>query len=150
MIFCFQEEKFQDVYKEAEPILLIHWKELANNQDIRPLDPDYERYCKLQDKGILNIFTARVDSKLVAYSSFIIANHLHYKTWKMALNDIYYVDPTYRKQGLGLAFFKNMEQWLKDKNVNQVNLQDKVKQPHKEMFEALGFTHTENNYEKIL
>lgn len=136
--------------EEVKPILYEHWKELANHQDIRPLDPDYDLYTKLSDMNIIRIFTARDEGKLVGYSCFYVAPNFHYKTWVYAACDVYYLNPDYRQSGTGREMFIKMEKWLKSLGVKAVVVQDKVNHSHEKFFRFLGYTPVEQHYEKVL
>lgn len=147
----YQEELFNDIIHELGPLLVKHWQELANNKDIRPLDVDYAMYTTLNEQGIIRIFTARSDEgKLVGYFSFAIANNLHYKTWKFASIDVYYVDPEYRKGGIGFEMVGKVEDWLRSLGVKSLTLMDKLQHSHEKFFIALGYKPIEQHYEKVL
>lgn len=146
----FQEEKIADLREEIEPILEEHWEELANYQDVRDLDIDWDNYYKLNDLGFIKAYTVRVGGQLVGYAAWFIANHLHYKTWKCAKNDIYYLHKDYRQTGLGGQFFLETEAWLKEQGVQLIVLQDKVNHSREKFLTRLGYTVTERNYEKII
>lgn len=123
---------------------------MANYQEQRPLDPDYDQYIVLNDLGSIRMFTAREDGKLIAYAVFYIANNLHYKTWKYASSDIYYLDPEYRNKGLGKTFFEETEAWLKSLGVNNIVVQDKTHHSHEKFFKYLGYNVIEQVYEKLI
>ena len=146
----FQEEKFEDVIEELKPLLTFHWNELANNKDIRPLDVDFDTYVKLSEIGSLRLFTVRNDGVLVGYASFMLANNPHYKTWKYATCDVYYLDPRFRLSGIGTTMFEEIQSWLKSLGVKSVTVQDKINHSHEEFFLRLGFNLVERTYEKIL
>lgn len=150
MDISFQEEKIIDLREEIEPLLIKHWEELANNKDTRPLDVDFDLYIKLNEDGFIKVFTARIEGELIGYASFFIANNLHYKTWKYATADVYYLDPAYRKQGLGFIFFKEIKEWLKYLEVKSVTVQDKLNHSHRDFFIKIGFTPVEQLYEIML
>ena len=149
-MITYQEELFKDIYEEMKPLLELHWEELAVNKDIRPLDVDVEGYTRVNEAGLLRIYTVREDNKLIGYAAFVINRSLHYKTWTSAICDVYYIDPVKRKSGLGLEFFKLIVLWLRGYKVNSILTQDKVHKPHKAFFEALGFKAIETNYEMII
>lgn len=148
-LITFQEDKLSNILEELKPMLIKHWEELANNKDIRPLEPDYPMYLAMNDMEILRIYTVKEDDKLIGYSIWIIANHLHYKTWKYAVSDVYYLDPNYRKTGISFDFFFHIEDWLKSLGVKSVTVQDKITHSHANFFNKVGFNPVENVYEKV-
>lgn len=148
-MITYQEEKFKDIIDEIKPILEIHWNELANNKDIRPLNVDYNSYIKLNRAGIWKVFTVRNGGVLIGYTSFVITPNLHYKDWKYATNDVYYLHQDYRGHGVGYQMFKKSEEWLKNQGVKSVVVQEKIDHPHFDLFDKLGYTMIERNYEKV-
>lgn len=148
-IVC-QEETFDSIKDEVKSLLETHWKELANHQDTRPLDVDWDSYSLMNLMNAIRIFTVRDDAKLIGYFSFYIANNPHYKTWKYASSDVYYLDPAYRKTGTALIMFEEMQAWLKSLGVKSITLQEKIQHSHEKFFTALGFSLVEKVYEKVL
>jgi len=149
-IITYQEEKFSDLKEEITPMLKAHWEELANHKDIRPLDVDWAMYQLMTDNGLLKTYTVRDDNKLIGYSNWIITNTLHYKSWKYAVADVYYLDPEYRKSGTSYDFFFRIQDYLKALEVKSITVQDKLTHPHNNFFNRLGFTPVEQLYEKVL
>lgn len=148
MIKC-QEEQFGTLLTEIKPLFKQHWEELANNKDIRALDPDYDAYIQLNNMGIIRIFTVRDDDRLIGYAFFLVAKNLHYKTWKYAVSDIYYLLPEFRKTEVSTRMFTEMETWLRFMGVKSVTIQDKINHSHTNFFVKLGFKPIEQLYEKI-
>ena len=146
----FQEEKIRDVLEEMKPMLQDHWEELANNKDVRPLNPDYDRYIQLNNLDYIRMLTVRNGDKLIGYATFYVAHNLHYKDWMYASNDVYYLDPEYRQQRLGVAMFQAIEEWLQSMGVKNIVVQDKLHHSHESFFIKLGFTPIEQNYEKLI
>lgn len=146
----FQEEKLKDIIEEIKPLLDKHWDEVALNKELRPLDIDYDTYFILNDVGLSRIFTARDEGKLVGYFWFVVAPNLHFKTWKVAQVDWYFVDPECRGTGLGSMLVTEAEKWLKTLGVNSVVTMDRVHRSHKNFFTRLGYTEIEHFYEKLI
>ena len=149
-MITYKEEKLIDILDEMKPMLLKHWEELANYQDIRSLNVDYDSYIKLNELELIRIFTVRDSSKLIGYASFYISNNLHYKNWLHAACDVYYLDPEYRLSGVGTKTFEELEHWLKSLGVKSIVVQDKINHSHEKFFVRMGFNPIEQNYEKIL
>lgn len=149
-MITFKEERVVDFLNDSQELLVEHWMEIANHKDERPLDPDFQKYVQLNDLGVLHLFTARDEGKLVGYIVFIVNQHAHYKSWKYAVSDVYYVSKEHRNKGTGFFLFTEAEMWLKDMGVNAITVQEKINFPHKGMFEHIGFKHVENLYEKVI
>lgn len=149
MALSYKEELFEDMISEAIPLFYAHWEEVANHQDIRPLDIDYAQYIQLNRMGLVRFFTVRDEGKLIGYISLKVSNNPHYKTWKYAVSDVYYLDPAYRKTGTSVEFFSKIEEWLKSMDVKSVTIQDKIDHSHEKFFNSLGFKTVEQVYEKV-
>jgi hypothetical protein len=150
MDIVFKEEKLADCLEELKPLLKLHWEELANNKDIKALDPDYATYLCLNEINVVRVFTVRIDTKLVGYSIWIVNKHLHYKTWVYAVADVYWLHPDQRKTGVSYDFFFKTEDWLKSLGVKAIVVQDKLNHSHTSFFNRLGYTPIEQNYEKMI
>lgn len=147
----YQEEKIADILTELAPILEMHWEELANNKEVRMLNVAYDTYIKLNELGLIRIFTARDDyNLLVGYFCFCIAPNLHYQHWLHADVDVYYIHPEYRTGGVGSEMVGKVEEWLKSLGVNMVSMMDKIHHSHEKFFTRLGYKQVERIYEKIL
>jgi len=116
----FQEEIFTDLQDEVYDLLQIHYKEVAHYLDI-PLEPDWETYKKLESIGNLATYTVRdFSNTLIGYSVFFLRHNIHYKSSYQAVQDIIYVDPNYRKSGIGSELIEYCDQMLADKGVQVV------------------------------
>ena len=115
----YNQEKMSDVIGEIKPLLEEHYLEIAKYKDI-PLVPDWGSYEKLDELGIMKIFTCRSseDNKLLGYSIYFVKPHLHYSTCLVAMQDILFILPEYR--GRGLKFIVWCDEKLKEMNVNLV------------------------------
>ncbi len=143
-----QVERFSDCYDEAIPLVVAHYQEIATNKDKKILDPDVARYVSLEEQGMLRIFTARDEGKLVGYFVSMVMPHLHYASCIYAMNDILYVDPAYRGTTLAYRLFKGAIQDLKDNsNTDVMMIHMKVKHPFRKLLTKLGFEQTEENWE---
>jgi hypothetical protein len=92
----YRVEKMMDVLDEFKNLSVHHWMEIANYQDKIPLEPDWDKYRKIEEAGMLMFMTVRVSGSMVGYCAFIITPHLHYKSCVTAMNDLVYVRPEYR------------------------------------------------------
>ncbi len=85
-----------------------HWKELALNQDIIPLAPDFDRYYAYDIQGVLRVLTVRVEGRLVGYVFLLFGPHLHYVTTPWGHGEMFYLDPLYRQGWTGVKLFKEL------------------------------------------
>lgn len=149
-MITYQQESLVTAEKDARPLLEKHWEEIALNKDIIKLNPDWEAYADLEDSGILKIFTARDDDKLVGYFVTFVRSHIHYKDHLFAYNDILFLDEEYRKGFTGAKLIKFAEKCLKEDGVSVVTINTKRHKPLDVLLSWLGYKHIENIYSKVL
>lgn len=100
----YQREPFtNDLAVEVMPLLELHYHEIASFKDI-PLAPDFTAYKQREADGLLRVYTAREDGKLIGYACFFFARNLHYSTSVQAVQDVLYIDPGQRGRGFGPEF----------------------------------------------
>lgn len=138
-----QREAFSEaLYDEALPLLVLHWREIAHFQDIE-LDGDVSRYLALEDSGMLRVYTARMDGRLVGYACFFIAPHGHYKRSLQAVQDLIYVDPACRCSAIGLRLIDHCDDALREEGAQVVLQHVKLAHP------KLGVILARRGYEPI-
>lgn len=136
---------------DAEPMLIDHWRELADFQDI-PLDVSWDWYEAAEKLGSLVIYAARDDGRLVGYALFVWRpSHPHYKNHAWAVLDIIWVDPNMRGQGIGTGLADFFEAELKKLGVSVVQMRSKTKSPELgNMLSARGYRQNELAHTKRL
>jgi hypothetical protein len=103
----FQWERFRSIHRELLPLFKKHWKEIALDQDLVPLDPDWEYYFAVDERQILHILTARASNgKLAGYIFNIIGSHNHYKSTRFANTEMFWLHPYFRKGWQPVKMFK--------------------------------------------
>lgn len=134
----FKRERAHDVIQEMLPLFEKHYIEIAHFKDI-PLDPDFETYMKMEDAGILRVYTARNEQGvLIGYAVYFLKHNLHYKSSLQALQDIIFIDPAHRGVGAKLIIWCDRE--LKKEGVQLVCQHIKVATPHTiALFKRLGY-----------
>lgn len=147
----FQVEKFSAIRKEAEPIFERHWREVAVDQDGIQYAPDWSKYDQMESAGILHTLTVRFDGKLVGYFIALVLGHPHYSTsGPMAMTDVYYILPEFRRGGAGAKMLAALEHSLRALNVTKAYLSTKVHQDHSILFEQMGWKLTDKCFTKLL
>ena len=129
------------------PLLNLHYKEISANQDI-PLSPEFENYKKIDESGMLRVFTARNESGLVGYCIFFVNRNSHYSTSLQAVQDVLFVHPDHRGSGAKLILFCDNE--LKKEGVQVVYHHIKVEHDHPSMMARLGYKFVDKIYSKRL
>lgn len=151
MALTFAEEPLLQCLEEAKPLLTMHWREIARNQDLIALDPDFIRYTQLQERGQLLVVTARDAGRLVGYATFFIDAQIHYRKTRWAESDVYWLHPDYRGQGHGERMMAFCEAELRSRSV--VVLHAKAKDAHAAagaMWQKRGFEPIETVFAKVL
>lgn len=146
-----QTETWKAIDAEIEDIAGFHWEELALDQLLFQRDLDHERYLKMDELGMMHVVTARDGAKLVGYIVCFVMPHLHYKSSGLtALADMYYLLHEYRKGGLGVRMFREMERGLKERGVIRAHMSCKVHEDHTRLFEGMGWKLTDYTFSKLL
>ena len=143
-------ESFEQTLPELMPLLPIHYKELALNQDDVPLDPQYDLYIERERLGQVIMVSLREAGKLIGYFIGFVAPGLHYKTCLTCTMDIFYVHPEHRGSSGGLILFKALEAELKRRGVKRWLVGSKCHMDASALFERLGFERVEVYYSKML
>ena len=143
----YARETFEAAYDEAEPLLALHYREIAHYQDI-PLDVNEEAYRTLETLDMLRVFTVRLAADaetfpLIGYAVFVVNRNPHYKGSLQAVQDIIYVDPEFRKGRVGLNLLRFCEDELRAEGVQVILHHVKEKHP------TLGFVLAKMGYEHI-
>jgi hypothetical protein len=147
----FQEEPFAQAYGDAAPSLEKHYEEIAEDKEtIGKVDPDLAVYEALEANGRLRVLTARDGGKLVGYYVAILAPSLHYKSILCATEDMYYLDPDYRKGTAGIRLFVEAEKMIRAAKVVLTIAKTKVAHDHGILFQRLGYRPFERVYMKVL
>ena len=139
-------ESFEENLEYLKPLLPIHYKELALNQDKVPLSPQFDKYVAAEQRGELIFITLRKAGQMVGYFIGFIAPGLHYSTCLTCNMDIFYVLPDHRGSGTGFQLFKFVEQQLKKRGVDRMFVGSKMHKDASWLFEKLNYIPVETYY----
>jgi len=147
-----QRERVADIWDEVQPLLAEHYEEIAADKHAIPLDPDKERYFALERMGQFVVFTARADadSKLVGYAAFFVLQHIHYKSTKVASNDVLFVSKPWRNSRAGLVLIRESENYLRVIGVKKLVWHVKVDHDWSNILVHGGYSHFEHTLAKLL
>lgn len=149
-MITFQHESLAAVKEELKPLLHEHWHLVAMYQDKIKLNPDWKEYARLDAAGVLRIFTARQDGKLVGYFVLVIQKSLHYSDHYFATNDVIFVKPDSRANATGYKLLKYAEDYCRDCGVSLLTINTKVSLPFDKLMTNNGFDYAERVYTKYL
>ena len=142
----YQLERAVDVIEEIEPLLQMHWREIAHYQDI-PLAPDWEWY---RTSPIVRVFTARDEGRLVGYAVFLVVRNKHYMTSLQGMQDIMFLLPEYRGRTVGPRLIDFCEEQLKAEGVQAVYHHVKRAHDFGPLLERKGYESVDTIYAKRL
>lgn len=138
----FQRELSHYLWPEIAPLLKEHYDEIAHYKDI-PLDPDVDGYNALEEQGRLRCFTARDGGRLIGYAIFICGPNLHYKSTRIANQDVLFIHPSHRNGIAAMRFFEFFEKRLAGEGWQLVLQHEKIAHP------ALGRICGKRGYEPM-
>lgn len=143
----YQRETFPQAMREAGALLADHYKEIAWRQDKIPLAPDGSRYLALEKAGVLRVYTAREDGRLVGYSVYMVTTHAHYKETLYANNDVLFIEKQSRGT-VGLRLIRFAEAALKAEGVQVVMLHIKSYNDWSAVVVRMGYEQTDRIFQK--
>jgi GNAT superfamily N-acetyltransferase len=146
----YQEEYLSDIRDEVLPLIEEHYSAVYHFAEEVPLDIDWSVYFKLEDAGMLNVVTARDEGKLIGYYISFIAPNLHSMQSTRATNDAVYLDPAYRKTGLGVELISYAEDVYKRLGVDVMEFAMKNNLPFEGTATKVGMIKTEQVYAKYI
>lgn len=138
-----QVEGFMAARTEMEPLLPLHWEELALYRDKMPLDVDWGRYAAWEEGGSLLFVTLRDDGRLVGYFVGVVGTSPHYQGTLMCKMDVVYLVPEHRGAGSGNLLMETIKRELLRRGVKLWWMGSKNHKPIEGLFRAHGFTQEE-------
>lgn len=143
-------ESVSKIKHELEPIIKLHWEQIALNQEKIKLNPDWNQYFAVEKLGMLKLFTVRDNGELVGYFCVIMNRGLHYADHVFAACDVIYVKPDKRAGLTGYRLIKYAETELKKLGVSVLAINTKVHMPFDSLMDRMGYSNTERLYQKYI
>lgn len=109
----YARENVDTVETDVIPLMILH--DTAVSDDITqewPLEIDIETYKKIEIAGMLRVFTARIDGKLVGYCVYMVMPSIFRKSLVISHENALYVRPENRNSGLALRLKAYAEKQL--------------------------------------
>tara|TARA_Y100000385_G_scaffold275582_1_gene320124 strand:+ start:472 stop:924 length:453 start_codon:yes stop_codon:yes gene_type:complete len=147
----YAHESYTNIKDEIKPLLEQHYKEIALDQDVIKLNPDWDAYAKYDSIHALRCYTARNDDgDLIGYFVLMVSTSLHYKDHLFANNDVIFLRKDARKGMTGVKLIKYAVKCLQREGITRININTKTHQPFDVIVERLGFELIERVYSLVL
>jgi GNAT superfamily N-acetyltransferase len=147
----YREESFEEVLMDFMRLLPEHMAEMNYFQkNGAKFDPDYGAYIRGQGRGNFMLITAKDQGVLVGYIVFVVQTHIRFKSTLYATEDLYYVVPEYRRQGIAKRLFEVAEAKLKEYNVDFIFATTKTYLDRSGLLEQAGYEQFEKKFAKKL
>lgn len=149
MTIEYKIENPQECFDEVCEMLQQHYEELSVTKGFK-LNPDFDVYHQAIKKNVLKVVVCKKDNKIIGYILYLIGPNLHFKNCLLAIQDIYYLKPKYRKGFIGIKMFIFAENYLKSIGVNMIKYSTTTHFDNSKLFEFLGCNFIEKVYTKEL
>lgn len=146
----YAEEKLTDEFiEEWTPLLVQHKEEICLHEDF-DYAPAWGTYKRMSEMGMLKLYTAREEGRLIGYTLFQVAPNLHYSMVLHAVQDVVYLHPDYRGKLVGVKLIKYSDDKLRGFGVKLVSQHVKCNNDFGPMLERIGYVQAEKIYERRL
>ena len=143
-----QVETWHPFIEEIQPLLPLHYQELALNRDKVPLDPMYELDDAMDVQGKVLVVSLREEGKIVGYFIGFVEPKLHYRTCLALTMDIFWTHPDIRGGLAGVRLFREVEREAKRRGVQTLYYGSKLHKDSGRLFEYLKMKPIETYYSK--
>ena len=149
-MYTYELEKIADILDELVPLVQEHHEEVDTDKERVQMNPDYDTYLALEEAGAVVLHTVRDNGILAGYSVVLVHPHLHYKDNVYGQNDLLYVCPEYRSEGLAKGLLETQEEHLKELGVTVMTMHMKEDRRFEHLMQNLGYHHSEIIYKKYI
>jgi hypothetical protein len=147
----FAVETLAECWDEGQALLRLHWREVAIDQDLIPLDVDFEIYQLIEHRGELQLVTMRDDQgNLCGYHVAFIRPHMRYRTSLTGFFDVFFIHPEHRKGLAAWRLFKFVEAECARRGVQRMYATCKLSLDLSALFIRLGWTEIERVFTKLV
>ena len=142
-------EPWEVAKDSCEELVTKNYDEISVEPERIPLDVDWWRYGELSRRGELICVIARENGKLVAYSLYFLSHPIHFKSTLVGVNDVLYIDPAYRGEGLGQAMIRFGEEACFQAGAIMVRMHAKYKNELIPLLRKMGYKDMEMSLYKM-
>lgn len=139
-----------ELREHGEALFQAHYDEIALNKDVMRLDPDWQRYERMEACGILLCLAAWADCKMVGYSVTAVLPHPHYKQLRVAQNDVLFVAASCRSGPTGRDLIAATEAAAKGVNAGIIMWHAKPGTALEHVLPRIGYGVQDTLFSKVL
>ena len=146
----YQQEFLDSVRGEVEDLIQEHYDEVYPARGVFDWDMDWDTYEKLEEIGLLKIFTARDNNALAGYLWVLITPNLHSKGSMLACDDGFFVTREYRGKSVAKDLIRFAETCLKEDGIKVFHIVGTTEKPIDALVKRMGYTAIETKFQKVL
>jgi len=148
-VISLARETIQDVKADVESLAPLHHHEAGCLGD-EDFCLDWEVLHKLEDAGVVRIFTAREGDRLAGYCCLMVSpTHTQYKGRCWATQDSLYVLPDYRGL-MSLRFLIYQDLSLASEGIQTVYRRSTLEKPYDRLLLHIGYQMNDRGYVRDL
>ena len=151
MVTLIYVKDFSKFFEEHKEFIENQYKESTESvEEARPLNPDLDLFQKMIDINSFNIFEVFDEDKFIGYISLTMGPSMVNKGFVDAVVDHIVLDKEYRKKGVSLDMLSQIEEFLKDSEVDEVKLSIPATKQHDKFADRAGYIKTLSTHIKRL
>jgi len=152
-MITFELESWSDYHAGCQDLWREHYDEIALRKHLKPMSPDVPFFQFVDQKGMLQILTARKAGVMVGYCLVLVRRHTHYETL-CGFEDSYFVRKSERTAAgslggsVGMRLIVKTLFHLRKRGVQEVFFMTKTHHDLSKMFSRMGFSHSDEVFSK--
>jgi len=148
-VYQFAQEKFEAFYEDAELMGEFHFDEIKDTLPAESLTVNVEMYNRIEDAGLMRTFTVRENHALIGYALYIAAQTPRSGGKLCATQEVLYIDPQHRMDGLASRFIGWCDGKLRDEGVVWITQIVPARKGFQRLLGALGYERKHDIYTRV-
>ena len=146
----YQQEFLYSVRGVVENLIQDHYNEVYPVRSVFDWDMDWDAYEKLEEAGMLKIFTARDGDTLVGYLWVLLTPNLHSKGSVLACDDGLFVAGSHRGKAVAKKLLEFTEDCLREDGLKVFHIVGTTEKPINSFMKRMGYVEIETKFQKVL
>ena len=146
----YQQEFLYSVRGDVENLIQDHYNEVYPVRSVFDWDMDWDAYEKLEEAGMLKIFTARDGDTLVGYLWVLLTPNLHSKGSVLACDDCFFVAASHRGKTVAKKLLEFTEACLREDGLKVFHIVGTTEKPINSFMKRMGYVEIETKFQKVL